>query len=48
MTLKLNSGTKPKLHAVSPAMWIATNVRIVAALYDSGDLVHGAVKDYTA
>ena len=47
-TLKLNSGTKPKLHAVFPAMWIAANARIVAALYDSGDLDHGAAKDYTA
>ena len=41
-TLKLTSGTKPKLHAVSPAMWI------MAALYDSGDLGHGAAKDYMA
>ena len=31
-TLTLTSGTKPKLHAVSPAMWIAANARIVAAL----------------
>ena len=43
-TLKLTSGTKPKLpHAVSPA--IAANARIMAALYDSGDLDHGAAKD---
>ena len=48
-TLKLTSGTKPKLHAVSPAMWIAANARIMAALYDSGDLDHGAAKaDYMA
>ena len=40
---KLTSGTKPKLHAVSPA--IAANARIMAALYDSGDLDHGAAKD---
>ena len=31
-TLKRTSGTKPKLHAVSPAMWIAANVRIMTAL----------------
>ena len=43
-TLKLTSGTKPKLHAVSPAMWIVANARIMAALYDSGDLDHGAAK----
>ena len=47
-TLKLTSGTTPKLHAVSPAMWIAANARIMAALYDSGDLDHGASKDYNA
>ena len=47
-TLKLTSGTKPKLHAVSPAMWIAANARIMAALYDSDDLVHGTAKDYMA
>ena len=48
-TLKLNSGTKLKLHAVSPAMWIAANARIMASLYgDSGDLDHGAAKDYMA
>ena len=47
-TLTLTSGTKPKLHAVSPAMWIAANARIVAALYDSDDLVHGTAKDYMA
>ena len=45
-TLKLTSGTKPKLHAVSPA--IAANARIIAALYDSGYLDHGAAKDYMA
>ena len=45
-TLKLTSGTKPKLHAVSPAMWIAANARIMAALYGSGNLDHGAA--YTA
>ena len=47
-TLKLTSGTKPKLHAVSPAMWIAANACIMAALYDSGDLDYGAAKDYMA
>ena len=47
-TLKLTIGTKPKLHAVSPAMWIAANARIMAALYDSDDLDHGAAKDYMA
>ena len=47
-TLKLTSGTKPKLHAVSPAMWIAANARIIEALYDSDDLDHGAAKDYVA
>ena len=50
-SLKLTSGTKPKLHAVSPVMWIAANARIMAALYDSDDLVHGTAKDnmaYTA
>ena len=47
-TLKLTSGTKPKLYAVSPAMWIAANARIMAALYDSDDLGHGAAKDYMA
>ena len=26
-TLTLNSGTEPKLHAVSPAKWIAANAR---------------------
>ena len=45
-TLKLTSTTKPKLHAVSPAMWIAANARIMAALYGSGNLDHGAA--YTA
>ena len=44
--LPLTSGTKPKLHAVSPA--IAANARIMAARYDSGDLDHGAAKDYMA
>ena len=44
-TLKRTSGTKPKLHAVSPAMWIAANARIMTALYDSDDLDHGAAKD---
>ena len=47
-TLKLTSGTRPKLHAVSPAMWIAASARIMAALYDSDDLGHGAAKDYMA
>jgi len=48
-TLTLTSrGTKPKLHAVSPAMWIAANARIMAALYDSDDMDHGAAKDYMA
>ena len=47
-TLKLTSGTKPKLHAVSPGMWIAANARIIEALYDSDDLDHGAAKDYVA
>ena len=49
-TLKLTSGTKPKLHTVSPAMWIAARMPAssVAALYDSGDLDHGAAKDYMA
>ena len=47
-TLILTSGTKPKLHAVSPTMWIAANARITAALYDSDDLDHGAAKDYMA
>ena len=48
-TLKLTIGTKPKLHAVSTAIWIAANARIMAALYDSGDLDHGAAKaDYMA
>ena len=41
-TLTLTSGTKPKLHAVSTAMWIAANARIMAALYDSDDQrLHG-------
>ena len=44
-TLTLTSGTKPKLHAVFPAMWIAV---IMAALYDSDDMDHGAAKDYLA
>ena len=30
--------TKAQLHAVSPAMWIAANARIMAALCDSDDL----------
>ena len=47
-TLKLTSGTKPKLHAVSPEMWIAANARIMAALYDSDDLDHSAAKAYMA
>ena len=47
-TLKLTSGTKPKLHAMSPAMWISANAHIMAALYDSGDLDHSAAKDYMA
>ena len=47
-TLTLTSGTKPKLPAVSPAMWIAANAHITAAPYDSDDLDHGAVKDYMA
>ena len=46
-TLKLTTGTKPKLHAVSLAMWIAANARITAALYDSDDLDHSVAKDYT-
>ena len=48
VTLKPTSGTKLKLHAVSPVMCIAANARIMAALYDSDDLDHGAAKDYMA
>ena len=48
VTLKLTSGTKPKLHAASPAMWIAANACIMAALYDIGDMDHSATKDYMA
>ena len=47
-TLTLTSGTKPKLHVVSPTMWIAANARITAALYYSDDLDHGEAKDYMA
>ena len=48
VTLKPTSGTKPKLHATSPVMCITANACIMAALYDSDDLDHGAAKDYMA
>ena len=44
----VTSGTKPKLHAVFPAMWIAASACIMAALYDSDDMDHGAAKHYMA
>ena len=46
--MTLNSKTEPKLHAVSPALWIVANARIMAALYNSGDLDHITTKDYMA
>ena len=46
--ISLGPGATLKLISVSPAMWIAANARIMAALYDSDDLDHGAAKDYMA
>ena len=47
-TLRLPTRTKPKLQAVSPAMWLAANARIMAALIDGGHLDLSSVKDYLA
>ena len=46
-TLRL-ARAKPRLQAVSPAMWMAANARIMAAHLDRGHLDPTGVKDYLA
>ena len=46
-TLKLAT-SKPKLSSVSPAMWIAANARVMAAMVDCGELDSTNIKDYMA